>query len=173
MAADIASGNTRASVFHVIEGQEYTVYGVLFFRAVVSYLIRDSGKPSWTPASLFEVTCSRTSRLWHFVNWSSADAYVCVMTFPELIQSQEIFDQLALGDESACTAFLKLSRLADLEFPDPAIKETAKLLEDHWLLCPFCSEASEATTSDAMVKCPSCQKVFNNPAYRANEDKKK
>lgn len=166
LAADIASGNTRSSIFHVKVGCEYLVYGVLFLREVVSYLIKnETGSPSWTPASLFEIKCGRPSRLWRLVNWSSADAYICVMTFPDLIQSQEVFDQLALGEESAYTKFVKLSRLADLEFPDPSIKETAEIVDEHWLICPFCSEASELKTLDALIRCPACQRLFNNPEY--------
>ncbi len=44
--ADLASGNTRSSDFHVYLGREYRVYGLLFHDAVISYLVVDeTGNP--------------------------------------------------------------------------------------------------------------------------------
>ena len=165
LAADIASGNTPSSVFHVTLGRDYTVYGVLFRGPVLSYLIQaDTGLPQWTPASLFQVVCSRVSRTWVCVNWSSTE-YFAVVSFPELVQSPEVLDQLTLGDSSAREMFYKRQQSADLEFLNPSVEKTAEALDGDWLQCPLCSDAWESGSLDAMVRCPKCQSVSRNPKY--------
>ena len=168
LAADIASGNTRRSVFHVTPGREYTVYGVLFRKAVLSYLIQaDTGFPQWTSASLFQVVCGRVSRFWVYVDWSSDEVeYLAVMTFPEFVQSYDIYNQLALGDDSAREMFYKLQRSADLEFLDASVEKTAEAPGENWLQCPLCGDAWESETPDAMVRCPKCQSVLRNPKHK-------
>jgi len=167
LTADIASGNTRSSVFHVTLGRHYSVYGVLFCDAVLNYLIQDdTGFPQWNPASLFQVVCGRVSRSWVCVNWSSTK-YFAVMSFPELVQSPDVFDQLALGDDSAREMFYKRQQSADLEFLDPSVEKTAEALDGNWLQCPLCSDAWESESLDAMVRCPKCQSVSRNPKYQS------
>jgi hypothetical protein len=164
LTADIASGNTRSSVFHVTVGRDYFVYGVLFNDAVLKYLVEDdTGRPTWEPASLFEVICGRVSRSWIFPNWANAGRYVAAMSFPEFVEDPESFDRLSVGDKAARAAFTVRKQTADLEFPDPLVRETAKSLQDDWLQCPFCSDAWQSTTLDPIVRCPACQKVSRNP----------
>lgn len=165
LAADIASGNTRSSDFYVTLVREYIVYGVAFSsRAVVSYLIQaDTGFPQWTPASLFDVVCGRVSRYWILVNWPTSGKYFTVITFPEFVQSQEQHDRLAEGDDLARAMFFRRKQLADLEFLDPSVQEWAVALEDKWLQCPFCSDAWKSGCLDAMVRCPTCERVSRNP----------
>ena len=164
--ADIASGNTRSSDFHVYLGREYRVYGLLFHDAVITYLIVDeTGRPAWEPASLFEVLCGRPSRHWRFYNWSTS-LYFGVMSFPELVQSVELYDKLALGDNAARTEFFKLKTKADLEFLDASVSAVAQSLEDDWLQCPFCSDAWQTKGPDEMVQCSSCQQISRNPRHQ-------
>ncbi len=88
------------------------------------------------------------------------------MSFPELVQSRDVFDQLALGDDLARAMFYKLQRSADLEWLDPGTEKTAEALDGNWLQCPLCSDAWESESLDAMVRCPTCQGVSRNPKYR-------
>ena len=170
LEADIARGNTRSSVFHVTEGQEYRVYGVLFHRSVVSYLIQeDTALPMWNPASLFQVICGRASRHWIIADWSS-EAYITAMTFQDFVSSPEAFDKLAVSDDSARETFRKWKQISDLEFLDPGVKKTAEAIEGKWVLCPVCAEAWEAPCADAMVRCPECQSVMRNPRYEEKPD---
>jgi tRNA(Ile2) C34 agmatinyltransferase TiaS len=86
------------------------------------------------------------------------------MGFPELIQ-RSVFDQLALGDESARQLFYKRQQSADMEFLDLHIEKTATVLNDNWVQCPLCGDAWESTSLDAMVRCPKCQGLSRNPRY--------
>ena len=163
LAADIASGNTRSSEFHVTPGRDYTVYGVVFRRSVLSYLIQaNTGFPQWTPASLFQVVCGRVSRHWMFADWSSGE-YIAAMTFAEFVETPEAFDGLVEGEDSAREVFYRRKESADLEFMDPAVTRAAETLDGDWMQCPACSEAWECESPDAMVKCPKCQSVLRSP----------
>jgi uncharacterized CHY-type Zn-finger protein len=167
LAADIASGNTRSSVFHVTLARDYTVYGVVFCRSVLDYLVQaDTGSPQWTPASLFQVVCGRVSRHWVFADWSSTE-YIAAMTFAEFTESPEAFDQLVEGDDAACGMFYTLQQSADLEFVDPSVTKAAEAIDGNWVLCPVCSDAWEFESTDAMVRCPKCQSVLRSPRCQA------
>ena len=50
--------------------------------------------------------------------------------------------------------------------PDLSIVKSAVQLDNIWLMCPDCIDAWEATTKDAMVICPKCNKAFHNPRYQ-------
>jgi hypothetical protein len=168
--ADIASGNTRSSNFHVYLGREYRVYGLLFHDAVISFLIVDeTGVPMWEPASLFQVLCGRPSRHWRFYNFSM-NLYFGVMSFPELVGSVELFEKLALGDNEARANFFKRKKIADLEFLDSSVVDKAESIGNAWVQCPSCSEAWEVIGADALVRCPKCQKVCRNPIYCCKEN---
>lgn len=163
LAADIASGDTRSSEFHVTPGCNYTVYGVLYRRSALSYLIQaDDGIPQWTPASLFHVVRGDVSRHWRFADWSSAE-YVAAMTFAEFVETAEAFDQLVEGEELAREMFYRRKESADLEFLDPAVTKVADALDGPWVQCPVCSDAWECESTDAMVRCPQCQSVLRSP----------
>ena len=55
----------------------------------------------------------------------------------------------------------------DLEFPDSSISEVAQIGDDEWLICQQCFDAWQSTNYvDALVKCPTCQKIYNNPRYK-------
>jgi hypothetical protein len=165
LAADIASGNTRSSKFHVTPGRNYTVYGVLYLRSVLKYLIQaDNGTPQWKPASLFQVVCGCVSRHWVFADWSTEE-YCAAMTFAEFVQSPEAFDELADGDDSARQVFFARRQSADLEFLDSSVTATAQTLDCSWLQCPVCCDAWESHSPDAMVRCPECHSVSRNPRY--------
>ena len=163
---DIAGGYLRSTEFHVTVGRGYTVYGLLFTKGVLRYLIEeDNLLPLWHPPSLFAVVCDRVSRYWRLANWSNSERYFVVISYPEITESPEAFDSLANGDREARNAFRERKQLAELEFPDSSIQEVAHLVEGDWLQCPFCADAWQLKSLDALVKCPACGKISNNPRY--------
>lgn len=166
LTADIASGFLPSSKFHLTVGRQYTVYGLLFAEGTPRYLIYDDTvRPLWHPLSLFTVVCGRVSRYWRLANWSDSERYFVVISYPEITESPRAFDSLANGDRKARNAFYERKQLADLEFPDSSIQEVARLLDGDWLQCPFCADAWQSKSLDALVKCPACQKISNNPRY--------
>jgi hypothetical protein len=117
LPADVASGNTRRTEFHVAADRDYTVYGLLFHKAVLKYLIEaDTGFPQWTPASLFRVADNRVPRSWVVTHRPPPDTYSVAISFPELAQSWEFLDRLARGEDAARRVFVERKRAADLEF---------------------------------------------------------
>jgi hypothetical protein len=168
LAADIASGFFRYTEFHVTVGREYTVYGLLFTSGMPHYLIyEDNLMPLWHPPSMFAVVCDRVSRYWRLANWTDSEGYFVVVSYPEITESRQAFDSLFDGERKTRNAFYERKQLADLEFPDPGIQvqEVARLLDAEWLQCPFCADAWQSKRPDALVKCPTCQKISNNPRY--------
>jgi|HubBroStandDraft_1064217.scaffolds.fasta_scaffold167066_1 hypothetical protein len=167
LTVEIANGNLPSTKFHLTVGREYKVYGLLFTRAVLKYLIEDDTGlgPGWFPASLFTVACDRVSRYWRLSNWSTSERYFVVISFPEITASSLAFENLFNRDREARNVFRKREQLADLEFPDPSIKEVARLLEGDWLQCPFCADAWQSKNGNALVRCPACQKISNDPRY--------
>ena len=172
LTVEIANGHLPSTKFHLTVGREYKVYGLLFASAVLQYLIEDdtTAGPGWFPASLFTVACDRVSRYWRIANWSDSGRYFVVISYPEITESPQAFDSLSNGDRKARNAFYERKQLADLEFPDPSIqvKAVASSLEGDWLRCPFCADAWQSKRPDALVKCPTCQKISNNPSYDAS-----
>lgn len=166
LAVDVANGYMRSTVFHVTVSREYTVYGLLFTRGRPQYLIYDDNSNLfWYPPSMFVVICDRVSRHWRVANWSDSERYFVVISYPEITESPRAFDRLVNGERDALDTFYERKQLADLEFPDSSIKEVAGLIEGDWLQCPFCADAWQSKTLDALVRCPTCQKISNNPRY--------
>jgi hypothetical protein len=55
----------------------------------------------------------------------------------------------------------------DLEFPDSSISETAQVGDGEWLICPsFIDAWKYGSNREALVRCPKCLKVYNNPRYK-------
>ena len=47
------------------------------------------------------------------------------------------------------------------------ISEIAQIGDDEWLICPTCLDAWQYNDDkDALVRCPKCLKVLNNPRYK-------
>src|SRR5260370_40582836 len=112
---------------------------------------------------MFLVLCDRVSRHWRVANWSDSERYFVVISYPEITESPRAFDRLVNGESDALDTFYERKQLADLEFPDSSIKEVAGLIEGDWLQCPFCPDAWQSKSLDALVRCPTCQKISNNP----------
>ena len=167
--ADIAAGHYTSSTFYVSVGGEYVVYGVAFDKGAISYLIEDdTGYIRWYPASLFEITSDRVSRLWRFSSVASAKGYEAQMSFAELVQNLDFFTRLVDGEKAAEDIFYRWKQMADLEFPDPSVTAIATIGDSDWLLCPFCADAWKSNGPDALVQCGVCKKVSNNPRYQGS-----
>ena len=151
LEAEVAHGFLRTTVFHVTVGREYAVYGLLFTGGVLHYLIyEDNLIPLWHPTSMFAVVCDRIPRCWRIANWSDSERDFVVVSFPEITESPLAFDSLVNGDREAHNVFRKREQLADLELPDPSVKQVARLLDADWLQFIFiilscCSEESRRT----------------------------
>ncbi len=166
---DAAGGYLPTSIFHLTLHKEYIVYGILVSNAVVRYLIaNDYDHVGWAPASLFEIKCDRASRLWAIAIRVEPNQYYLRVTFSELTRNDELYERFLDREPEAQRIFNAWRRLADLEFPDPLVKETATAIEGDWLLCPFCLDAWESKSAAALLECPTCKRVSNNPRYSAD-----
>lgn len=59
-----------------------------------------------------------------------------------------------------------------IKTPDPIITKTATQLDGMWLLCPYCIDAWECFSEDAMVICPKCDKALHNPRWKLPQENK-
>ncbi|MBS0649742.1 MAG: hypothetical protein JSR93_01145 [Verrucomicrobia bacterium] len=152
---------------------EYTVYGLTLREGCFWYYICDrffTYFPRWKPSPFFEVIDSRLSRYWIYClkkadNYS--DAYP-IITFPEWANNHpEFYDRLSDGEDQEVAIFRSYKERMDLEFPNSSIVEIAKIVDAEWLICSFCIDAWKSNTSlDALVCCPACKKIMQNPRYK-------
>lgn len=167
LPCDLARGNTPSTEFHVTIGREYIVYGLLFFKNTIDYLmVDDTDLPTWHPASLFRVADGHIPQTWVFNSFVHENNYLGICSWPEIAQDLEFFDRLAVGDDQARMLFFSRRSFEDLQYEDSSIKEIARLLEGKWLQCPFCEEAWKSDSLNPMVMCPSCKRVSHNPYYQ-------
>lgn len=169
--ADINYKNN--SDFYLDIGKEYTVYGMTIRDGLIWYYVCDrcfTYYPRWKPSSFFNVMDSRLSRYWiysfkKFDNY--AQAYP-IITFPEWANEHpDFYDRLTDKDEYEVTIFKSYKELMDLEFPDYSISDIAQIGDDKWLICPMCIDGWQSCNNrDALVKCPKCLRVLNNPRYK-------
>ena len=122
------------------------------------------------PAIFFEVIDSRLSYYWIF-SYSKGIHYIrasAIWAFPEWAQDPDFYDKLTDGDEKGLNNYIKIyKKRMDLEFPDSSISEVAQIGDDEWLICQQCFDAWQSSNHvDALVKCPTCQKIYNNPRYK-------
>lgn len=54
-----------------------------------------------------------------------------------------------------------------LKLPDPTVNKKAEEMQTGWLMCPYCVDAWESSSTDAMVLCPKCDQALHNPRYKA------
>ena len=161
--------------FSIEKEKEYIVYAVWNYLGYIWYCICDKNYtfyPFWTPSMLFKITDNRLSRYWIF---ELRDAYqnenikkVPLLAFPEWANGENFYEDLVDGysNDSNAIIFKKYKELMDLEFPDSSISEVAQIGDVEWLICPKCIDAWESRNDrDALVKCPKCQIIFNNPRY--------
>ena len=154
----------------LIVGKEYTVYAVSEYYQNVWYCICDelyTYHPMWIPYPFFELVDNRLSHYWVFSFKEDSNKNRFFVGFPEWASQIEFYDNLADGEEREIQIFKTHKELMDLEFPDSSVSETAQLSDDEWLMCPSCLDAwQSADDRNALVRCPKCQKILNNPRYK-------
>ncbi len=150
-------------------GKEYNVYGMILIHGQISYYICDRAHnrfPIARPAKLFEIIDNRLSRYWVFGMIQGFEKYL-VWIFWEWINEAYFQDNLTDGEEKEVGIFQAYKKLMDLEFPDSSITEDAQIIDDEWLICSSCIDGWECSSDrDALVMCPKCQKILNNPRYK-------
>ena len=171
--SDTTSIYNKKCDFHVVAGAEYIVYGITLRDGHIWYYICDklfTYYPIWKPSPLFKVNDSRLSRYWIYSyekleNYSQAHP---IITFSEWATNHpDFYDKLTDGEDREVTIFKAYKELMDLEFPDSSISEAAQIGDGEWLICPTCIDAWQCcNNTDALVRCPKCQKKLNNPRYR-------
>lgn len=158
--------------FSIKEGKEYVVYAIWIYLGYIWYCICDEDKtfyPIWNPSMLFEVSDNRLSRYWIFTIDKDDDKKAPFLSFPEWASDMNFYEDLVDGnsDDKSAIIFKKYKELMDLEFPDSSISETAQIGDEEWLICPKCIDAWQSKSNrDALVKCPKCKTIFNNPRYK-------
>ena len=148
---------------------EYNVYGIIVNQGKIWYYICDrvhNSFPVARPDFMFEIIDNRLSRHWVFGIIEGFENFP-VWIFPEWVNESYFQDNLTDGEEREVRIFKSYRELMDLEFPDSSISEAAQIGDNIWLICPICIDPWQYSGDrDALVKCPKCQKIFNNPRYK-------
>lgn len=150
-------------------GKSYIVYALTIDAEGTWFCILDEARssPMWHPEYCFKIEHQRLSRYWIINSWKDKQGVNRpILAFPEWANSQYFHWDLVESDEEAWKIFRKYEKLMNLEFPNPTIKETAQIGDDKWLICPLCIDAWENQVQDALIICPKCQTVLNNPRYK-------
>lgn len=157
------------------EGKIYVVYSLAILEDVLWYAICENNQtfyPLLKPSTLFDIVDNRLSRYWIFNIWGVSENInkeIPILSFPEWAKDPYFYGELIEDNSNDPNAiiFKKYKELMDLEFPDPSISETAQIGDAEWLICPKCIDAWQSKNDrDALVKCPKCKTIFNNPRYR-------
>lgn len=158
--------------FSVKEGFEYTVYALGMNYGHIWYCICDDNYffyPNWNPSTLFEIVDNRLSRYWVLGFREQNNKKIPLLSFCEWVNDEYFYGELVDGNanEPNAVIFRKYKELLDLEFPDSSVTEIAQIGDEEWLICPKCLDAWQSKNNqDALVKCPKCQLVLNNPRYK-------
>jgi hypothetical protein len=169
---DLLENYSTGESCSVNPGKEYIVYAVWIYLGYIWYCICDENYmfyPMWKPGMLFEVTDNRLSRYWIFSLDEDNNKKVPFLGFPEWANDPYFYSELVDGNggDSNAIVFKKYKELMDLEFPNSSISAIAQIGDENWLICPQCIDAWQSTNNkDALVKCPKCHTVYNNPRYK-------
>jgi len=151
----------------ILGEKEYNVYGMAVIQGQVYYYICDGNDyfPIAKPFHLFNIIDNRLSRYWIFGFYEGFEKYP-VWVFPEWLNEPLFESYLTHYGESEGEIFKNYKELMDLEFPDKSVSLDAQIGDTDWLICPNCIDAWESPNDkDAMVRCPKCEKIMNNPRY--------
>ncbi|MFA6915648.1 MAG: hypothetical protein WC222_04570 [Parachlamydiales bacterium] len=170
MPTGVFSEEVEHGLIPLIINKNYVVYGSTIRDGFIWYYICDeyySYYPAWWPSPAFEVINSQLSRYWVYSCKEEVD-YIPIIAFPEWAENPyDFYDRLTDGFNKEIEIFKRYKELMDLEFPDPSISLKAEVGDESWLLCPLCIDAWESTNKlDALVRCPKCQTIMNNPRYK-------
>jgi len=165
-----ASGYNNSCQLSLMLGKSYVVYAIMIDDVTTWACIRDEvfSSPMWYPLRCFDIQDQRLSRFWIFNSWKQDNKNMkrLIFAFPEWANHQSFYGDLFDGDEQVCATFHKYEKLMNLEFPDPNVVESAQVGDGQWLICSLCIDAWQNQSQDALVICPKCQTILNNPRYR-------
>jgi hypothetical protein len=161
--------SSNSSIPLIID-KPYVVYALSEYYQTTWYCVCDelyTYHPMWIPHHFFRVADNRISRYWVFAFKKDLDKDRFFFGFPEWASQQDFYDNLSDGIEQEVQIFKFYKELMDLEFPDSCISGIAQIADDKWLICPMCLDAWESDSyRDALVRCPKCLTLFNNPRYK-------
>ena len=159
-------------IYLLKEGKEYTVYALSVFEGCTWYSICDefySFYPKWYSFEFFKVSDNRPSRFWLVGFNEENNKILPFLSFPEWANDLYFYYALIEGNSNDPQAiiFRKYKELMDLEFPDSSISDITQIGDEEWLICTQCIDAWQSSNSiDALVKCPKCKTIYNNPRYK-------
>lgn len=166
-------GYTYDYQFAVEIDKTYIVYAMTIYSGYIWYYICDqhyTDYPAWNPSPLFEVIDGRLSKYWIYSCVTEENHTKTIWAYHQWVKDPYYYDQLTDGASKEVEIFKYYKNLMDVEFPDPAIKDCAQILDEEWLLCPICIDAWKCRSEDGMVICPNCKKMFHNPRYKTRSN---
>lgn len=150
----------------VEEKMIYLVYGILFRKEKFFYEILTTHTFYTTsiPASFFDVIDHRISSLFRIGTMDDGnDHKMFFLSFAEWVGDKDFFGKLVDRDSKTEKIFSHYRDILYLEFRHPEIKESAIILQNGWVQCPFCTEAWELSYPVfEMCRCPECNNVLLN-----------
>lgn len=158
-------GNTLVPL---IINKTYVVYAMQKKQNITWFcILNEYSSLRWYPKYFFEISDPRLSKYWIFNFWNeSENTKHFILGFPEWANNEYFFTDLMESDEEAWTIFRAYEKLMNVEFPDPTIIERAEIGDEKWLICPLCIDAWLSDAQDALVECPKCKTLMNNPRYK-------
>jgi hypothetical protein len=152
-------------------GSEYVVYAVSEFHNNIWYYVdvdHNSSDCEWIPEIFFELIDHRLSRYWVFLIKKDLPKNRFFLGYSEWANDSYLGKNLVEDEENnEIEIFRAYKERMDLEFPDSSITESAEIMDEEWLMCRKCIDAWQSTdTLDALIKCPMCQTIYNNPRYK-------
>jgi len=166
----LANYTSPNSPIPLVVGKEYIVYALSEYYESIWYCICDESytyHPMWIPEHFFELSDNRLSHYWIFSFKEDLKKNRFFFGFHEWANQLDFYDNLVDGEKREVQIFKTYKELMDLEFSDSSISEIAQIGDDEWLICPACLDAWQyKDDKDALVRCPKCLKVLNNPRYK-------
>lgn len=183
--------NTIDASIHssVILSKEFIVYAIEIWNGIPNYYINNYDEEipfnqfssefdiMNYPCSYFEIVDNRISRYWGFIHHNNMKAsiwafpewtngWICINTNDDYV-NEGFYDRLIDGYRKENEIFSRYKEAMDLEFPDDSVTKVAQIGDSAWLLCPFCHDAFENSNEiDALIKCPICRNISNNPRFK-------
>lgn len=103
---NLSGGNSRESVFDLVIGQSYTVYGMCIWQDSLHYLlVGASNYPSWYPAELFEISNSLLPLEWYF-NYVGTTWTTAIWGYKELVTNDSHEEDLMERKAHALEIFM-------------------------------------------------------------------
>ena len=161
----------KDNAFDLVIGKFYVVYAMALFGKYMWYAICEANNkfPIFSPSPFFSIENNLLSKYWVFSFQKQSYSFLAnsILTFSEWSNDDYFYSNLLEGYEKEIKIFSEYKIKMDLEFPSPNITATVEKIDDSWVLCPFCIDAWEPNSKAGMIICPSCNRTFLNPFYRA------